>query len=136
MLSHSQSNFEFSVHCKLINFFHSNFSFKCPDFSTYDPNKCYVKGREFNFGDSIHGDMICQESCHCSKGEGGAKIVCALGECIEDEYNPNCIEIYGDVKSCCRSSKICGKISFIISCFDIFTHCIYFLFDACFFIQK
>lgn len=110
-------------------------SFKCPDFPTYDPNKCYVNGKAFNIGDDVHSDIICQTSCKCTKHDNYAGIICAHGECFRD-YKPNCIMTYNDVRHCCSSSEICGKNSFIALHFGTFKHFIYLIFGAIWFYSK
>lgn len=95
-----------------------------------------MNGRAFNIGDDVHGDVICQESCKCTKYEGyDAGIICAFGECFE-EYDPNCIMTYKDVKHCCSTAKICGKISLIISIISLHSNILFISFWCVFFYPK
>lgn len=90
------------------------YSFECPDFTTYDTNKCHLSGKTFNVGDDVEGDIIphCRAACKCLKFGAATHIVCADVECF-NTYVPErgCINQYNDVKQCCRTSEICGNSS-------------------------
>lgn len=92
-------------------------SFKCPDFKTYDTNKCHLSGKTFNVGDEISDDEFnCRAACKCIKHGGeAAKIICANVECPEHfggRRNPDCVNKYEHLKQCCRSDEICGMTTF------------------------
>lgn len=89
-------------------------SFKCPDFSTYDTDKCYLNGKIFNVRDEVIGDIVpnCRVDCKCRKHETAAEIECVDTECAEsfDDDNPNCMSLYNDLRQCCQTSEICGEL--------------------------
>lgn len=91
-------------------------SFECPDFSSYDKNKCHLSGKSFNVGDEIKDDMVpkCRAACRCSKHGDAANIECANVECPElfGRRNWDCLSIYENPKQCCRSEEICGSLWF------------------------
>lgn len=90
-------------------------SFNCPDFKTYDSNKCYLNGKTFNVGDDIGDNEVdCRASCKCIKHDEDkeAKVICANVECPEHfnvRRNPDCVNQYKDAKQCCRSGESCGQ---------------------------
>lgn len=91
------------------------YSFECPDFAKYDPNKCYLSGEEFDVGEKITSDNLpnCRVDCRCEKPESAAaQIECASVECpdlFQRKRNRHCISQYDDLTQCCRTSGICGK---------------------------
>lgn len=91
--------------------------FECPDVVAYATDKCYLKGKTFNVGDDVTGDIVpsCRAACKCLKrGNESASIVCASVECPEHfgGRDWSCVSQYNDVKQCCRVGEICGKIRF------------------------
>lgn len=45
-------------------------NYECPDFSKYDPNKCYINGKIFNRGDKIGNEDVqnpCKRACYCDE---------------------------------------------------------------------
>lgn len=89
------------------------YSFECPDFTTYDTNKCHLSGKTFKVGDEIEGDFVpsCRAGCRCIKNDANAHIECANVECPElfGRRNWDCLSQYDNLKQCCRSSEICGR---------------------------
>lgn len=89
--------------------------FKCPDFSKYAEDKCYVKGKQFDVGSQIFEDLWpdCQPLCRCDRRYmlNTTYILCAHNDCPEflDLRDPSCVQQYEHVKDCCRSNEYCGK---------------------------
>lgn len=95
--------------------------FECPDVAAYAIDKCYLKGKTFNVGDDVTGDIVpsCRAACKCLKpGNESASIICANIECPEHfgSRDWSCVSQYDDLKQCCRIGEICGKIIFWFIC--------------------
>lgn len=94
-------------------------SFKCPDWTTRDINKCYYKSEVLNVTEYLKSSNLgglCSAACHCQEGVDGtrADFKCAHVDCPEffNEHEPekNCIKQY-DLDHCCATKEVCGKYS-------------------------
>lgn len=95
-------------------YFH-NFSYQCPEFDKFDPNKCYFRGKIFNIredhiADETEATERCELPCECYKFDENTP---AEFECPEDDSCDvgitECIIQYSTAEKCCNDLKVCGK---------------------------
>ncbi|XP_037028775.1 uncharacterized protein LOC119069003 [Bradysia coprophila] len=89
--------------------------FQCPDFETFDKEKCHLFGKVYNPHDIIDMDniprKICVESCFCGPRFGAdfpAKFNCHYNHCFEQGafYNKPCV-FQRSFSNCCAEKIIC-----------------------------
>lgn len=91
-----------------------NYSYECPEFHKFDPNKCYFGGKFFNIRedhikDETEATTPCELPCECYKHiERPAEFECPEdGAC--DDVLTKCIKQYSTVDKCCSDLEVCGK---------------------------
>lgn len=97
------------------SYFH-NYSYECPEFHKFDPNKCYFRGKFFNIRedhikDETEATDPCELPCTCyTWGENGpAEFECPADDGCEDEGLSKCITQYSTLNTCCSDLEVCGK---------------------------
>ncbi|KAJ6640327.1 Sodium/hydrogen exchanger 9B2, partial [Pseudolycoriella hygida] len=91
--------------------------FRCPDFESFDKEKCHLFGKMYNPHDIIDMESlpkkICVESCFCGPSFGAeypAQFNCHYNHCFEQGafYNKPCV-FQRSFNTCCAENIVCDE---------------------------